>query len=67
MFVIFTFVLLIILYPNSAQAYLDPGSFSYLLHLIVAAIAGFFVTIKLYSIKIKNFFFKIFKINKKKK
>ena len=48
-----------------AYSYLDPGSSSYILQLIVGAIAGLFVTIKIYWLKIKSFFFKIKKPKKK--
>ena len=67
MFSFLIFLLYFLLCISPAQAYLDPGSGSYILYLIVAAIAGLFVTIKIYSIKVKNFFFKILKLNKKKK
>ena len=57
MFSFLIFLLYFLLCISPAQAYLDPGSGSYILYLIVAAIAGLFVTIKIYSIKVKNFFF----------
>jgi len=60
-------VLIFFFYYDFAYAYLDPGSGSYILHLIVAAFAGFIVTIKLYWLKLTNFFFKLTKKNKKKK
>jgi len=64
-FFILTF--LFFFFHSPAQAYLDPGSSSYILHLIIAAMAGFCVTIKLYWLKLKNFFFKISRPNKQKK
>ena len=60
-------VLIFFFYYDSAYAYLDPGSGSYILHLIVAALAGLFVTLKFYWLKLKNFFFKILGSKKKKK
>ena len=54
------------LYLKNAQAYLDPGSSNLILQIIIAAFASAFVTIKIYWIKIKNFFYKINKEKKKK-
>ena len=53
------------LYLKNAQAYLDPGSSNLILQIIIAAFASALVTIKLYWIKIKNFFYKIKKKKKK--
>ena len=55
-----------LIYIKLAYSYLDPGSSSYILQLIVGALVGFFVTLKIYWLKFKNFFFKITKSNKKK-
>ena len=37
-------------------AYLDPGSGSLILQILIGAVAGFFFAIKAYWIKIKSFF-----------
>ncbi|MBL4586711.1 MAG: hypothetical protein JKX84_06615 [Flavobacteriales bacterium] len=41
--------------PNSF-GYLDPGSGSFIVQMIIAAVLGGFYAVKLYWIKIKNFF-----------
>jgi hypothetical protein len=51
-------VLLAVLFfaPYPAHAYLDPGTGSMIVQMIIAGIAGSLVAIKVYWIKIKNFF-----------
>lgn len=39
----------------SASAYLDPGSGSYIVQMIIAGVLGGFYAIKLYWVKIVNF------------
>ena len=51
---------------TKAHAYLDPGTGSIILQAIVAAFAAFFTSIYVFWSKVKNFFNKIFKKNKKK-
>ena len=51
---------------TKAHAYLDPGTGSIILQAIVAAFAAFFTSIYIFWSKVKNFFNKIFKKNKKK-
>ena len=65
MYFFFIFVSLMLISKN-AFAYLDPGSVTYVLQLIVAAIAGGFVTIGIYWEKCKIFIIKIIKKTKKK-
>lgn len=48
------------------KAYLDPGTGSYLLQLLIAGIAGAILTLKIFWNNIKNFFMKIFKKRKNK-
>lgn len=43
-------------FTNSAFAYLDPGSGSYILQMLIAGILGSLYAIKLYWAKIVNFF-----------
>ena len=51
---------------TKAHAYLDPGTGSIILQAIVGAFAAFFTSIYIFWGKVKNFYKKIFKKNKKK-
>ena len=51
---------------TNAHAYLDPGTGSIILQAIVGAFAAFFTSIYIFWNKVKNFYKKIFKKNKKK-
>jgi hypothetical protein len=53
-------VVLSITFPFNVHAYLDPGTGSYFLQLIIAGLLGSLFTVKLYWKKIKNFFITIF-------
>ena len=44
------------IWPCDAHAYVDPGSGSFITQMIVAAVLGASVTIKIYWRKIKGFF-----------
>lgn len=46
---------LLIIFWSDASAYIDPGTGSLLLQMLLAAIAGAFVTIKLYWYRILKF------------
>lgn len=60
------FILFMILsFPQKAYAYLDPGSGSYLTQIIIASLAGFGFFLKTNWQKIKNFFKKRAKNEKK--
>ena len=56
-FLVFTilFIALIVL-PSKASAYLDPGTGSLLVQVIIAAFATILITIKMFWGKIKNYF-----------
>ena len=54
------FVLVSLVLPNIVYAYLDLGTGSYILQLILGALLGGLYAIKLYWKKIKNFFKNIF-------
>ena len=54
---LFVFVLALIFPPNT-RAYLDPGTGSYVLQIIIAGLLGVSFTLKLYWGKIKNLFSK---------
>ena len=51
-------LLFLFFYIPSSAAYLEPGTLSMIFQIIVASIAGFLVTVKLYFHKIKLFFSK---------
>ena len=48
------------LIPSNAHAYLDPGTGSYILQMIIAGILGAAFAIKMFWIRIKGFFEKMF-------
>jgi hypothetical protein len=48
----------IIILPNDVYAYLDPGSGSYLIQILVAAVAGGGLILKSQWQKIRNIFYK---------
>jgi len=48
------------LIPSSAQAYLDPGSGSILIQLLIAFVTGAIFIIKLYWQRIRSFFAAMF-------
>ena len=47
-------------FPSSAQAYLDPGSGSFILQIIIASIMGIILVVKLYWKKIRTFLGSLF-------
>ena len=58
----FLFINLILF--SSAQAYVDPGSASIVVQVIIGLIAGFIATMKLWWKKFVDFFSKVFKKKK---
>lgn len=50
---------------RQAHAYLDPGSGSYMLQLIVAGLAGFLISLKMFWTQIKSFIIRLFSKSKK--
>jgi len=50
----------IFMFPRTVYAYLDPGTGSYILQIILAAFVGAAFTIKIYWTKIKNVFANLF-------
>jgi hypothetical protein len=50
--------LVLLTIPREAQAYLDPGSGSYLIQIIIASVAGVGYFLKLNWEKVKNVFLK---------
>jgi hypothetical protein len=51
-------VLLLLTWPQSAHAYLDPGTGSYVLQLIIAGLVGGALGVKIYWKRIKAFLFR---------
>lgn len=49
-------VLLIILFPAPAKAYLDPGTGSYIFQILLAALLGALFSLKMFWKKIKLYF-----------
>jgi DUF1365 family protein len=49
-------VALVLITPQSAWAYLDPGTGSYVIQLALAALLGAMVTLRLYWKRVKNWF-----------
>jgi hypothetical protein len=60
LFLLVVSVIAIICFPNLAQAYIDVGSVSMLLQVILAALVGAVVSIKIYWTKICQVMKKIF-------
>lgn len=52
------FSLLYLLFPQTAYAYLDPGTGSYIIQMAIAILLGASFTIKIYWKKIKTYFAK---------
>ena len=44
------------LYPNDAQAYIDPGSGSFIIQCLIAAVLGMLFSLKVFWGKIKAYF-----------
>jgi len=59
--------LFFVMLTKSANAYIDPGTGSFLFQLIAGVFLGGLFTIKLYYKKIKLFFVKIFKKDRDEK
>ncbi len=59
------FALCCLIFPKTAQAYLDPGTGSYIFQLIIAAFIGGLFSIKLFWNKIKMFLKKSLSIGDK--
>jgi uncharacterized membrane protein len=60
-----SFILIILFFfPKIANAYLDPGSGSYIFQLLLGVIFSLIFTTKLFFQKIKNFLIKVFRIKR---
>ena len=56
---------LLLLAPDTAHAYLDPGTGSYVLQMIIAGILGAAFAVKMYWFRIKRFVAGIFSKNER--
>lgn len=63
-FYIASFIFLFAL-PRYSEAYIDPGTGSYLLQIVVGFIFGSLLTLKIFYRNIKSFFIRKFSNNKK--
>ena len=59
--------ILYLIFPRAIYGYLDPGTGSYILQIILAVFVGAAFTIKIYWAKIKNVFVNIFSKKDKNK
>lgn len=57
-------ILLLIILPVDAHAYLNPGTGSYIIQVTLALILGGLFLVKVYYKKIKSYILKIFKTKK---
>jgi hypothetical protein len=56
---------LLLLAPDTAHAYLDPGTGSYVLQMIIAGVLGAAFAVKMYWFRIKRFVAGIFSKNER--
>lgn len=61
------FGMLYLIFPQVAYSYLDPGTGSYILQIILAAFVGVAFTMKIYWAKIKTFLVNLFSKKSEKK
>lgn len=59
--IIVLFIVICLIMPKKAYAYLDPGSNSYLFQIAIASLLGIIFTIKTFFRRILFFFKKLFK------
>jgi len=53
-------ILVLLSFSTEAYAYLDPGTGSYILQLIIAGLLGGLFALKMFWSKVKNFFVNLF-------
>jgi len=58
---VLTLLFWILTFPRDTYAYLDPGSGSYIMQIIIGFILGTLVGVKIFWKKIKEFFARFFK------
>lgn len=64
-FCIFVFLVSVCLFTADAHAYLDPGTGSYVLQIVLAGVAAALFVVKLFWVKIKAIFYSIVGTGKK--
>lgn len=68
-FVLVIILFWVLIFPKNANAYLDPGSGSYIMQIIIGFILGALVGVKIFWVKIREFmkgiFARFFKSNEK--
>jgi hypothetical protein len=62
---IILYTLLLISLTSQAHAYLDPGTGSMMLQIVIASVVGALFSLKIFWSRIKNFFSTVFFKNKK--
>ena len=58
--ILFTLAIILPLFSKDCYAYLDPGTGSYVLQILLASILGALFSIKVFWSKIRSFFSKLF-------
>jgi len=64
--IIYCILLAMLLFPEYAHAYLNPGTGSFIFQLMIAALLGGLLTIKIYWARFKGFFNNLFSTRRKK-
>jgi hypothetical protein len=59
-------ILIILVFPENAHAYLNPGTSNFILQLLLAAFLGGILTVKIYWQKLKDFFKDLLSARQKK-
>ncbi len=54
------FGLIFLMFPQTTYAYLDPGTGSYVIQVVLAAMVGLAYTLKIYWTNVKTFFLNLF-------
>ena len=60
-------IVIILAFTGNAYCYLDPGTGSYVLQMLIAGLAGALLAIKIFWLNIRAFFSNLFKKGRKKK
>jgi hypothetical protein len=63
--ILYCILLAMLLFPEYAHAYLNPGTGSFIFQLIIAALLGGLLTLKIYWSKLKAFFKDLFSARRK--
>ena len=63
MLLVLSIAVALVVFPHNAYAYLDPGTGSYILQMVIAGLLGAAFAIKMFWIRIKGFFVRMFARN----